>query len=344
MKKILALVLALCMIFALVSCGNDTAETTTDTTDTIDTTEPGNSASDVTIRVTTLKGSTGMGMAKLMEDNETGTSANKYDFNIASSPEEARNALIAGTADIAALPVNLAAVLFNKGVDISFVGINTLGVLYILENGNTIRSVEDLRGKTIYATGQGSTPQYILEYLLQKNNIDPETDVTIEYIAEHAELATKLATGDAAIGIIPEPNVTSALSAAATNGNTELRIALDVTEEWDKFGEGKLSQGCIVVSNKFKTENPEAYAAFLEEYAASAKYVTTEIDAAAELIAKFGIIPKAALAKKAIPNANICFIDGEDGISYMKSVLNVLYTANATSVGGKLPTDEFYGE
>ena len=143
---------------------------------------------------------------------------------------------------------------------------------------------------------------------------------------------------------MPEPNVTSALSAAKQNGNTELRIALDVTEEWEKFGEGELCQGCIVVTNKFKNEHPEQYAKFLEEYAASAEYVVNEIDAASEIIAEFGIIPKAPLAKQAIPNANICFIDGEDGIAYMKSVLNVLYNANPASVGGKLPDDAFYGE
>ncbi len=326
MKKILALVLALCMIFALVSC-NDTPENP-----------------DVTVRATVMKGPTGMGMSKLMKDDANGTSQNDYEFTVAASPDEARNALISGTTDIAALPVNLAAVLYNKGVDISFVGINTLGVLYILENGNTITSVEDLRGKTIYATGQGSTPQYILEYLLTKNGINLENDITIEYIAEHAELATKLATGDAAIGILPEPNVTSALSAATQNGNTALRIALDVTEEWEKFGEGELCQGCIVVTNQFKNEHPEQYAKFLKEYAASAEYVVTEVDEASKIIEEFGIIPKAPLAKKAIPNANICFIDGDEGIAYMQSVLNVLYTANPSSVGGKLPDDAFYGK
>ncbi len=326
MKKILALVLALCMIFALVSC-NDTPENP-----------------DVTVRATVMKGPTGMGMSKLMKDDANGTSQNDYEFTVAASPDEARNALISGTTDIAALPVNLAAVLYNKGVDISFVGINTLGVLDILENGNTITSVEDLRGKTIYATGQGSTPQYILEYLLTKNGIDLENDITIEYIAEHAELATKLATGDAAIGILPEPNVTSALSAATQNGNTALRIALDMTEEWEKFGEGELCQGCIVVTNQFKNEHPEQYAKFLKEYAASAEYVVTEVDEASKIIEEFGIIPKAPLAKKAIPNANICFIDGDDGIAYMQSVLNVLYTANPSSVGGKLPDDAFYGK
>ncbi|MBQ9748889.1 MAG: ABC transporter substrate-binding protein [Clostridia bacterium] len=327
MKRLIAFFLTLCTVLMLASCAGDQQK-----------------ADDVTVRVTVMKGPTGMGMAKLMEDDETGVSENDYAFTIAASPDEARNALISGTADIAALPVNLAAVLFNKGVDISFAAVNTQGVLYVLENGNTITSIEDLRGKTIYSTGQGATPQYILEYLLKKNGIDPTTDVTIEYFAEHAELASKLATNDVAIGVLPEPNVTTALNTAAQNSNTALRIALDVTEEWERIGEGELVQGCIVVSNTFKNEHPEQYAKFLEEYKASTEYALSDLDASSKLIEKFGIIPKAALAKKALPNCNICFIDGEDGISDMKSMLTVLHEANPASVGGKLPTDEFYGK
>ena len=219
-----------------------------------------------------------------------------------------------------------------------------LGVLSILENGNTIESIEDLRGKTIYATGQGSTPEYILNYLLEKNGIDPETDVTIEYLTEHTELAARLASGDAAIGLLPEPNVTVALTSAAANGNTDLRIALDVTEEWAKLGEGELVQGCIVVSNEFKTEHPEQFEAFMEEYKASVNYVNTDIEAAAADIAEVGIVPRADIAQNAIPNCNICCLDGEEGIAYMEAMLTVLYEANPSSVGGKMPDDAFYGE
>lgn len=168
--------------------------------------------------------------------------------------------------------------------------------------------------------------------------------MTIEYLTEHAELATKLASGDAAIGLLPEPNVTVALTTAEANGNTELRIALDVTEEWAKLGEGELVQGCIVVSNKFKTEHPEQYQKFMEEYKASVAYVNSDIASAAEAIAEFEIVPKAAIAQKAIPNCNIVCLDGEDGIRYMEAMLNVLYEANPQSVGGKLPTDAFYGK
>ena len=323
MKRIIAVLLALCLCAMLFACGKTEGE-------------------DVTVRVVALKGPTGMGMVQLMSKDADGTAANDYEFTLASSPEEAQAAI--ANVDIAALPVNLAAALYNKGEDISFAAINTLGVLSILENGNTIESIADLKGKTIYATGQGSTPEYILNYLLEKNGIDPETDVTIEYLTEHTELATKLASGDAAIGLLPEPNVTVALTSAAANGNTDLRIALDVTEEWSKLGEGELVQGCIVVSNKFKTEHPEQYEAILEEYKASVEYVNTDIEAAAADIAEFGIVPKAEVAKKAIPNCNICCYDGKEGTDYMKAMLTVLYEANPKSVGGKMPDDAFYGE
>jgi NitT/TauT family transport system substrate-binding protein len=183
----------------------------------------------------------------------------------------------------------------------------------------------------------------IVDYF-EENGIDPANDVEIEYIAEHAELATKLAANEAAIGLLPEPQVTSALTTAKKNGNNDLRIALNVTEEWQKLDDGELVQGCIIVSNKFKTEHPEEFAKFMVEYKASAAYVVENAKDASLLIEKHGIVPKAALAEKAIPNCNICCIDGEAGIAYMKNVLEVLYNANPKSVGGKLPTDEFYGK
>ena len=338
MKKILALLLAALMVFALVSC-NMTDDQNGDPNG-----DENNVGTDVTVRVMALKGPTGMGMVQLMENNANGTAKNKYEISLAAAPEEVSAAVIRGSVDIAAVPVNLASVLFNKpDVDISFAAVNTLGVLHILENGNTITGLNDLKGKKIYATGQGATPQYILEHLLKENGIDPASDVEIEYVAGHAALATLLAENKAAIGLLPEPQVTSALTTAKKNGNNDLRIALNVTEEWKKLDEGELVQGCIIVSNKFKTEHPEEFAKFMEEYKASAVYVVENPKDASVLIEKHGIVEKAALAEKAIPNCNICCIDGETGVAYMKNILEVLYNANPKSVGGKLPTDAFYG-
>lgn len=333
MKKLLALLLAAIMVFSLVACNdNNNSE------------EGGEN--DVTVRVMALKGPTGMGMVQLMENDKNGTAKNDYDITLAAAPTEVVAAIVKGSVDIAAIPVNLAAVLFNKAdvEDISFAAVNTLGVLYLMENGNTITKLEDIKGKKIYSTGQGATPQYVLEALLKANNIDPENDVEIEYLAEHAELATKLATDDAAIGLLPEPQVTSSLTQAKKNGNEKLRIALNITKEWESLGKGQLVQGCIIVTNKFKEEHPEQLAKFMEEYKASTAFVVENPKDASVLIAEHGIIPQAALAEKAIPNCNICCIDGETGISYMKNILEVLYAADPTSVGGKLPTDEFYGK
>lgn len=321
MKRILSIVLVLAMALMLFACGKVQEE------------EP------VTVRMAALKGPTGMGISKLMADNDEGKTKNKYEFTIAAAPTEVSAAVIGEKVDFAAMPVNLASVLINKGADISLVAVNTLGVLYVLENGKEITDISSLRGKTIYSTGAGATPQYVLEYVLKKNGIDPEKDVTIEYLSEHAELASKLAAGEVSIGVLPEPNVTSAL----LNKTGDLRIALDITEEWDKVSTSKLAQGCIVVSNKFKTEHPEAYKAAVSELAASVEYVTSDADGASALIEKYGIIPKAALAKKALPNCNICFITGEEAVKCMKDMLGVLFEANPSSVGGKLPSDSFYG-
>ena len=321
MKRILSIVLVLAMALMLFACGKVQEE------------EP------VTVRMAALKGPTGMGISKLMADNDEGKTKNKYKFTIAAAPTEVSAAVIGEKVDFAAMPVNLASVLINKGADISLVAVNTLGVLYVLENGKEITDISSLRGKTIYSTGAGATPQYVLEYVLKKNGIDPEKDVTIEYLSEHTELASKLAAGEVSIGVLPEPNVTSAL----LNKTGDLRIALDITEEWDKVSTSKLAQGCIVVSNKFKTEHPEAYKAAVSELAASVEYVTSDADGASALIEKYGIIPKAALAKKALPNCNICFITGEEAVKCMKDMLGVLFEANPSSVGGKLPSDSFYG-
>ncbi len=295
------------------------------------------------VRVAAMKGPTGMGISKLMADDEAGTTVNDYTFTLAGAPAEVSAALIGGNVDIAALPTNLAATVYNKtkGSDkeIAVMALNTLGVLYVLEDGNEINSVSDLKGKTILATGQGSTPEYILRYLLTENGIDPDKDVTIEFKSEHAELAAALSAGNAHLAMLPEPNVTSTLLA-----NTDLRIALDLTAEWDKLAgeESQLVQGCIVVNKAFAAANPEAVEAFLEEYAASVKYVTENTADAAALIEKYGIVPKAAIAQKALPNCNICCITGKEMKTALSGFLTVLFEANSASVGGTLPDDGFW--
>ena len=345
--KLLALTLALVMalsLFVFASCANEKTDVNANETkgetkqeETQNETEEIKEEKPESIRVITLAGPTGMGMAKLIDDDTNNKTAYNYEFTVSSAPDQVSPEIIKGNYDIAAVPVNLASVLYNKTEGkLQVAGINTLGVLYMLENGNTINSVADLKGKTIYATGQGSNPEYVLRYILTKNNIDPDKDVTIEFLAEHAELATKLKNNSVAIGMLPEPQVT-----AATTGS-EVRIALDLTKEWDKVSEDKLVQGCIIVRKEFAEKYPTALAKFLEEYKSSVDFVNNNIDEASALIEKAGIIPKAAVAKKAIPNCNICLITGEEMKSSVSQMLKVLFDAKAASVGGKLPDDEFY--
>lgn len=350
-KKLTSIILALLLALALVafaSCSQSTDNTPDETKgegSNETTSQTGNETGKVDpteekpekIRIITLAGPTGMGMAKLIDDNTNKKTAYDYEFTVSSDPTQVSPEVIKGNYDIAAVPVNLASVLYAKTEGkLQVAGINTLGVLYMLENGNTINSVADLKGKTIYATGQGSNPEYVLRYILTKNNIDPDKDVKIEFLADHAELAAKLKTNAVAIGMLPEPQVTAAMT------GSQVRIALDLTAEWDKVSEHKLVQGCIIVRKEFASKYPTALAKFLEEYKASVDFVNGSIDEASALIEKAGIVPKAAVAKKAIPNCNICLITGDEMKTSVEQMLKVLFDANASSVGGKLPDAEFY--
>lgn len=350
MKKLIAIVLTLVLLAAcFAACGQDPApivteapQLTTDATETqLPETEAPTEAEAVlpeSIRVATLMGPTGMGMAKLMDDAANGLTEGNYEFTVASAPDQVASSVITGSVDIAAVPVNLASVLWNKtegGVQVA--AVNTLGVLYILENGDTIHSVSDLAGKTLYATGQGATPEYVLDYLLRANGLDPETDLTVEYLSEHTELAAKMSAGDVALGMLPEPNVTAVLL-----GNENVHVALDLTEEWDKVSDSALIQGCIIVNRAFAEQYPNAVEKFLEEYRASVDFANDNPADAAVLIESAGIVPKAAVALKALPNCNICLITGEEMRTAVRQMLEVLYNADPKSVGGALPEDEFY--
>ena len=238
-----------------------------------------------------LKGPTGMGMAKLIDEG-------KYNVALVASPDEVSSALISGSVDIAAIPINLASALYNKtNGGVKLFAINTLGVLYILENGSSINSVADLGGKTIAATGQGSTPEYILRYILTKNGVNPDSDVSIEWYPDGSELATALVAGNVNIALLPEPNVTAAIT-KSTTGN--LRVALDMTAEWDKVSSTKLIQGVMVVRSEYYETNKKALEEFMSDYSASVEWVLSS-DEAPALVASLGIVPNRALLKRAAP-------------------------------------------
>ncbi len=268
---------------------------------------------ETTIHVMALKGPTAMGMVKFMDDSDAGNAGDyDYNFTIAAAIDEVTPKLVQGEADIAAVPANMASVLFNNtkgGVEV--LAVNTLGVLYIVENGDTVHSVEDLRGKTIYASGKGATPEYGLNYVLSQNGIDPEKDVTIEWKSEHTECLAALTSSDNAIAMLPQPFVTTAQSKVET-----IRTALDLSEEWDKLQEGAAAPsamitGVVVARTEFVNEHPKEIADFMARYQESVDFVNNNVEKGAELVGKYEIVP-APVAVKAIPECNITYIDGEE--------------------------------
>ena len=340
MKKGLAACLTLVMCLSLAACGG--ADTTEDAADeTVDETPAEES---VTVRVAALKGPTAMGMVKLMSDSDAAaesgeeTTGNTYEFTLAASADEVTPKLMQGELDIACVPANLASVLYNRtGGGIVTLAVNTLGVLYIVENGNAIQSMADLAGKTIVASGKGSTPEYALRYLLSENGIDPDNDVTIDWRSEHSECVAALASGSATIAMLPQPFVT-----VAQTQLPDLRVALDLTEEWDALDNGSaLLTGVVVARADFVEEHPAAVEQFLTSYADSVDWVNDNTAEAAELIGGYDIVD-AAVAEKALPYCNIVCITGTEMMDKLSGYLSVLWEQDESSVGGAMPNDDFY--
>ena len=295
------------------------------------------------VEVMALKGPTAMGMVKFMDDVDSGSvTSENYNFSIAASADEVTPKLVQGETDIAAVPANLASVLYNKTQgQVEVLAVNTLGVLYIVENGDTVQSVENLRGKTIYASGKGSTPEYALEYVLSANGIDPETDVTIEWKSEHSECVAAITSSENGVAMLPQPFV-----ATAETQNPSIRTALDLTEEWDKAQEtgennSALITGVVVARTDFAEENPEAVEDFMARYQESVDYVNSNTEAAAELVGKYDIVT-AEVAKTALPECNIVYMEGEEMKEKLSGYLEVLKGQNPEAVGGEVPGDDFY--
>lgn len=321
MKKLLSVLLVLCIVLSFASCGK---------------------AEPTEARVFVINGPTGIGAVNMMEAAKQGLTEGKYAFNVVTNPSDIVAKLSNGEADIAAIATNLASNVYNtSGGKITVLAVNTLGVLNILVNtGTEINSAEDLKGKTIYTTGKDNNPEYVINYLASKSGIDLQKDVTINYVAEGTALVPVWETNPEAIIIAPQPVASSIL--AKYQGS---KIAVDLTDVWEQVGESSaLMQGCVVVRNDFLKENPEAVELFLKEYGASIEKCSTDLDGTAALCEQYGIVAKAALAKKAIPNCNICFVTGSEMKTKLSGYLSVLFAANPKSIGGKLPSDDFYYE
>ena len=289
------------------------------------------------VHVGALKGPTAMGMVQMMQDK-----ADAYDFTLAAAPDEVVPLLVKGNLDIAAVPANLGAVLYNNtNGAVKVLAVNTLGVLYIVERGDTVHSVADLAGRTLVTAGKGSTPEYALNYILRGNGLDPEADVTIEFKSEHAECLAAMLQDDSVVAMLPQPFATVAQAKAG-----DIRIALDLTQEWDALQAGSeapstMITGVAVARADFVEQNPDAVAQFMADYAESVQFVQEDVEGAARLIGQFDIF-EAGPAQKALPFCNIVFIAGEEMKTLLSGYLAELFAQDPAAVGGALPGEDFY--
>ena len=326
----LLVVLAVLTLLVLAACSRTPAVNNTDNPD-----EQNIQEEAITPSVMALKGPTGVAMAKMIDDNDANQ---KYQFSLVGSPDEIVSAISSGEADIAAMPTNLAAKLYAKNEgDLQMISVIADGSLYLLENGNTINSLADLEGKTIYATGQGSNPQYILEYLLKSAGLTPGENVEVVYKTEHAELATLMATGDVDIAMLPEPNVSVVLSK-----NDQVRVALDFNEEWNAVTGGNLTMSCVAATKTFIAEHPQAVADFLADLQQSITFALDDVEATAALCAEHGIIENEAVGAISIPKMGLTYVDGADIEPAVSGYLTMLFEADPSSVGGAMPAEDFY--
>ena len=347
-KKVLSAVLALAMVASLAACGSTaTASSTEPASEPAATEAPAETtetaAESAGIRIAGLKGPTTMGLVNLIAQAEAGQTAQDYAFTMYGAADEIVPLLVKGEMDAAAIPANLAATLYQKtGGALEVACINTLGVLYVVELGNNIQSVEDLKGATIVTTGKGTTPEYVLRYVLSQNGIDPDKDVTIEYLSEATEVAARLTTpttdSGTIVAMLPQPFVTSVV--AQSKGG--VRVALDMNEEWQKVAGSRLVTGVTVVRKEFAEANPDVMAQLMTDYAASVESVTADLSGTAALCEQYGVVAKAALAEKALPSCNIVFETGDEMKTDLTAYLQVLYDADPASVGGALPGEDFY--
>lgn len=332
MKKMISLLLALALALTLCACVTPKTPMPIEDGDK-------SAAQPVTVRLGGLKGPTSMGMVKLFDDADNGLGQNAYTYTIAASANELTPQLVQGELDVLAVPANVAAILYNQtegGVVLLAAG--TLGVLYIVEKGGeTVTDIKSLAGKTIYATGKGATPEYALTYLLAQNGLELGRDVNVEWKSEPTEIVAQMAAMDNAVAMLPQPFVVVARS--QVDG---LRVALDLTKEWNALGGGsQLITAVLLVRSEFLEQHPQAVEKLLDEYTQSVDFLNDQPAEASVLVEKYGIV-KAAVAEKAIPDCNIVCITGDNMKTMASGYLQVLYDQNPESVGGKLPGDDFY--
>ena len=343
-KKFLALILALLTVaLAFTACATvennkgDTPKQTT-TGENGETEAPAEPDKSLEIKIMLLNGTTAMGAAELIkkgEDNEM-----NYQIETVAAADQITAAIVSGDAHIAALPTNAAAKLYKaSGGKVKLLAVNTLGVLYLLSNGEDVTDMNSLKGKTIYLPGAGSNPEYITAALLGKYGLVVGEDVTLDTTTYNSPdaLTSAIASGAAKLAVLPEPKVT-----VATSQNADIKVAMDFTALWEeKFGENTLAQGCLVVNTAFAEAHSVEVNRFLDDYKKSVETVAKADEAAAQLVVDAGILPKLPIAQKALPKCNICFVEGKAMKEAIAVFYETIYTVDPESIKA-LPDDGFY--
>lgn len=326
LKKLFALLLVAAMLATLAACGTKQDETKT--------TEPSTVSDEreVKTKVAVLNGPTGLGLSKFKNDRSYA-----YTVDYHSDPQEIVPLVIKGEVDIAAVPLNLAANIYKKtNGAVQMIAISTLGVLHVLSADESIKNVADLKGKTVYATGQGSTPEYIINYILEKNGIDPEKDIDLQYKSAHNELATLAVEGKAEICILPEYFATK-----VALKSEKMKKVIDLTDEWNKVSEAQLAMGCYIARKEYIEANPEIIAEFIDFAEISTNYVN-EIMLSTSFLLSEKLFETKEEAEQAVKGSNMVMITGEEMKQIAASNFEVLYNAAPAAVGGELPNDALY--
>lgn len=353
LKKILAAVTAAALALSLAACGGSASSVSSVSSEpapsavSSSTEETAAPTESEPLRVAGLKGPTTMGLVNLLglstdsKADENGLKPSQDGsvlYNMYGAADELVPLLVKGDLDAACVPANLAATLYNKTQGaVQVACINTLGILYVVEKGDTVQSMADLKGKTLVTTGKGTTPEYVLRYLLSQNGIDPDKDITIEYTSEATEALAKVQAGEVSIAMLPQPFVTAAM--AQTEG---LRVALDMNAEWQTVAGSPLVTGVLLVRKDAVEADPARFADFMEKYKLSTEQANTDPEGTAALCEAFGVVAKAALAQKALPQCNIVFETGDAMKTDLTAYYQILFDADPTAVGGALPGDDFY--
>ena len=287
------------------------------------------------VNIACMNGPTGMGMVDLM-GNEN------YNIEVFQAPTDAVPKIISGEIDVACVPSNLAAVLYNKTEgQIVSVSPMVMGVLHILGNGVEVSDVADLKGQTIVSAGQGGTPEYALQEVLQNAGLEMGKDVKVEWLASHADVNAKLLSDEGTIAMVPEPFV----SAALAQGAGKVTDLFDMNTLWSEATGQDFPMGVLIARRDFVENRGSDLNILLNDLAASIEDVNSASDEVAQKIVDAGFLGNADIAKAAIPNCNLTLYTGDElakGAEIMKTFNETMFALTPPAVGGALPGEDLY--